>query len=40
MEAEGGEEVNSNVTFAFPIIDSDKDAPIKNIPHSTLPNFY
>ena len=40
MAEEGGEEVNYNMTFAFPIIDSDVDAPMKNIPHSTLPNFY
>lgn len=40
MAEEGGEEVNYNVTFAFPIRDYDEDAPMKTIPHSTLPIFY
>ena len=40
MEEEGEKEVNFNVTFSFPIRDSDEYSPMKNIPHSTLPNFY
>ena len=40
MEEKGGEEVKSNMTFEFPIRYPYEEAPMKNIPHSTLPNFY
>ena len=40
MAKEGGEEVNSNMTFEFPIRDLYEEATIENIPHSTLPIFY
>ena len=40
MEIGDGEEVISNTTFAFPIRYSNEDAPMKNIRHSSLPNFH
>ena len=38
--AEGGEELNSNMIFEFPIRYPKEESPKKNIPHSSLPIFY
>ena len=40
MVEKGGEEINSKISFEFTITDPNEEAPMKNISHLVLPNFY
>ena len=37
---EGEDENRTEATFGFPILDTMQDVTMKNIPPSSLPNFY